>query len=285
MEKKIEKPLASAILKILRRLVRILLRNGVSFRSFEELAKWAYVDVAMREFGIEGKQQSVSRVSIITGLSRKEVSRLWKMETALDTVNLERYNRASRVISGWTNDSRFCDSNGHPMDLPFDVGEATFSDLVKVFSGDATPRAVLDELLRVGTTEIRDNGNIRLISEAYVPFNDAPGLLSILGTDVAHLISTIDHNITGSGEQPFFQRKVSYDNLPAEALCRFRQTIKVEGQQLLEKLNRQLHKQDRDVNPLKGGTNRFLAGVGIYYFEEPFGEAYPDPKEKRGGRK
>jgi len=280
MENKIEKPLASAILKILRVLVRILLRNGVSFGSFVELAKWAYVDVAMREFGIEGKKQSVSRVSIITGLYRKEVSRLWKMETPLDTVALERYNRASRVISGWTNDSRFCDSNGNPMELPFDEGEATFSDLVKVFSGDTTPRAVLDELLRVGTTEIRENGHIRLISEAYVPFNDAPGLLSILGTDVAHLISTIDHNITGSGEMPFFQRKVSYDNLPAEALDGFRQMIRKEGQRLLEKLNRQLYKQDRDVSPSRGGTNRFLAGVGIYYFEEPFGEEHTDPKRK-----
>jgi len=281
MKKKIEKTLASAILKILRCLVRILLRNGVSFRSFVDLAKWAYVDVAMKEFGIEGRKQSVSRVSIITGLSRKEVSRLWQMETPLDTVALERYNRASRVISGWTNDSRFCDSNGHPMDLPLDEGGATFSDLVKVYSGDATPRAVLDELLRVGTTEIRDNGNIRLISGAYVPFNDAPGLISILGTDVAHLISTIDHNITGSGEKPFFQRKVSYDNLPAEALDGLRQTIREEGKRLLKKLNRQLYKEDRDLSPLRGGTNSFLAGAGIYYFEEPFGGEHPDPKRKK----
>lgn len=284
MEMNIEKTLAAAILKILLRLSRILLRNGVSFRSFVDMAKWAYVHVAMREFGIDGRKQSTSRVSIITGLSRKEVSQLRKMKTPLDTVALERYNRASRVISGWKNDARFTDHSGRPENLFFDAGERSFSDLVKAYSGDATPRAVLDELIRVGAVEIGNDSSIGLVSKAYIPFNDAPGMLSILGTDVAYLIATIDHNIVNTSD-PFFQRKVLYDNLPAEALPKLNQSIREQGQQLLEKVNKQLLKQDRDVNPAKGGTGRYLAGVGIYYFEEPIGKDLSDPRETRGVKK
>ena len=69
-------PLFAALLKLLRPLVRILLRNGVSHRTFAEIAKWGYVDVAHQEFGLEGRKQSISRVSVLTGLSRKEVMRV-----------------------------------------------------------------------------------------------------------------------------------------------------------------------------------------------------------------
>ncbi|MGD8262400.1 MAG: DUF6502 family protein, partial [Desulfobacterales bacterium] len=63
------KPLFGAVLKLLRPLIRILLRNGVSYGTFSDLAKWIYIDVASKEFGIKGRKQSTSRVAVITGLS------------------------------------------------------------------------------------------------------------------------------------------------------------------------------------------------------------------------
>ena len=86
--------LSAAVLRLLRPLVRILLRNGVSYSSFADLAKWVYVDVAMREFGVEGRKQSVSRVSIITGLSRKEVSRVHQLPKPDDGASSESYSYA-----------------------------------------------------------------------------------------------------------------------------------------------------------------------------------------------
>ena len=91
--------LSAAVLRILRPLVRILLRSGVSYNSFADLAKWVYVDVATQEFGIEGRKQSTSRVSVLTGLSRKEVSRVRRLRRPDDRATAERYNRAARVIT------------------------------------------------------------------------------------------------------------------------------------------------------------------------------------------
>ena len=94
------KTLHAALLKLLRPLIRLLLQNGVPFGTFSDLIKWVYVDVAQKEFGIPGRKQSNSRISIITGLSRKEVHRLKNIEGPHETENVQSYNRAARVVSG-----------------------------------------------------------------------------------------------------------------------------------------------------------------------------------------
>ncbi|HEY9148836.1 MAG TPA: DUF6502 family protein, partial [Gammaproteobacteria bacterium] len=85
MSTEINKTLAAASLRLLRPLVRILLRNGVSYGAFADWVKWVFVDVADKEFALPGRKQTVSRVSVITGLSRKEVSRVQQLEAADDS--------------------------------------------------------------------------------------------------------------------------------------------------------------------------------------------------------
>lgn len=263
--------LHSALVRILRPLIRILLRNGISYGTFADFAKWLFVDVAEREFGITGRKQSISRVSVITGLTRKEVMRIRRLPQPDDRESAEKYNRASRVIAGWRGDPEFLDAKGNPAVLAV-TGEArSFSELVRRFSGDMPFRAVLDELLRVGTVELDEAGHVRLRSRAYLPAKDDGMKIHILGTDVNSLITTIDHNLQAD-QQPLFQRKVKYDNLPEEILPQFRVMSAESGQSLLEKLDRWLSRHDRDVNPSVKGTGRYSAGLGIYYFEEPTDE-------------
>lgn len=264
------KPLAAAVVRLLRPLVRILLRNGVSYRTFSDLAKWAYVDIAEKEFDIPGRKQSTSRISVITGLSRKEVVRVRQMQKPHDSVGAERYNRAARVIAAWRRESGFRDAKGEPMPLPMAGPGATFSKLVKRSSGDVPARAILDELLRVGAVEQRKDGRLRLLSRAYIPERSAADKLQILGTDVELLITTIGHNLKPDSSGPLLQRKVLYDNLPDEALPAFRKLSEKSAQALLERLDRWLSQRDRDVTPSVEGTGRNRAGLGIYYFEGPY---------------
>jgi hypothetical protein len=264
------KALSAAVQRLLRPLIRILLRNGVSYRAFADLAKWVYVDVAHKEFPLPGRKQSVSRVSVITGLSRKEVTRLREMHGPDDALAGQEYNRAARVIAGWLRDQRFTDSDGHARALSFEGATNSFSDLVKAYSGDMPARAVLDELLRVEAVERRSDGLIHLRVRAYVPKGNEPGKLQILGSDVAHLIATIDHNLQEGDHDAYFQRKVAYDNLPEEAIPRLRELTGERGQKLLEELDRYLSQHDRDINPESQGTGRKSAGVGIFYFEDDF---------------
>ena len=268
------KPLSAAVLRLFRPLVRILLRNGVSYRTFADFAKWVYVDVASKEFGIKGRKQSISRVSVITGLSRKEVKRVRELPRPDDSASIERYNRAARIIAAWRRESNFLDGEGQPAPMPMEGTGATFSELVKRFSGDVPARAILDELIRVGAVERLEDGRVCLLIRAYIPEGSDADKLHILGTDVGHLISTIDHNLKPDPIGPLLQLKVAYDNLPDEVLPEFRKLSAKRAQALLESLDRWLAKRDRDVTPTVKGSGRNQAGLGVYYFEEPY------PKEE-----
>ena len=267
-----QKPLFAAVLRLLRPLIRILLRNGVSHHTFADLSKWVYIDVANKEFGITGRKQTTSRVSVITGLTRKEVSRVRKLSRPDDRDSAERYNRAARVIAAWRRESDYLDARGKPAALQVTGSGVTFSALVKRFSGDMPARATLDELIRVGAIERLKDGRVRLITSSYVPQSSNADKLHILGTDVQHLISTIDHNLKPDTMGPLFQRKVAYDNLPDNVLPKFRKLSAKKAQALLENLDQWLAQRDRDVTPTVKGSGRNKAGLGIYYFEEPYSD-------------
>jgi hypothetical protein len=264
------KPLSAAVLRLLRPLVRILLKNGVSYRTFSDLIKWVYVDVARKDFGIKGRKQTTSRISVITGLSRKEVTRVRRIDRPDDRSSVEMYNRAARVIAAWRRENRFLDSGGKPAPLPISGPGATFSELVRRFSGDVPVRATLDELLRIGAVKQSEDGKICLVARAYIPESSDAEKLHILGTDVAHLVSTIAHNLKPDPTGPRLQRKVAYDNLPDDVLPEFRKLSAKKAQSLLENLDRWLAQRDRDVTPTVKGTGRNQAGIGVYYFESPY---------------
>lgn len=235
---------------------------------FSDLAKRVYIDVASKEFTIRGRKQSDSRVSVITGLNRKEIRRVKNLPPADDEGAAERYNRAARVIGGWARDPSFQGPGNEPATLPIEGDGKTFGELVKRYSGDVPSRAILDELHRVGAVELLEDGRVRLIERSYVPRTGEVDKIGILGADVSELISTIDHNLRSGAFDPYYQRKVSYDNLPAEAIPEIRKIVRSRAQELLESLDGEFSRRDRDANPSVEGTGRRSAGMGIFYFED-----------------
>ncbi len=272
-EKDVSSELTAALVRMLRPLVRLLLRRGVSLKSLYELLKWLFVDVAAEEFGPGGRHRAVSRISAMTGLTRKEVARLISLPENRDNENEARYKRAVRVITGWRRDREFSATRGGPAALALKGEGPTFAELVRRYSGDMTSKSMLDELLRIGAVRVLRDGRIKLLVRSYIPGAGNGERLHILGDDVGHLIRTIDHNLECKGPQAArFQRKVSYDNLPAEALPQLKDLSAENAQRLLEKLDEWLSRWDRDNNPEVKGEGRYTAGLGIYYFEEEYRE-------------
>lgn len=261
--------LRTAIARLLRPLFRVLLRHQMSFHAFEDLAKRIYVDVALRDFCIPGKKPSISRASILSGLTRKEVQRLVAGPVEPETVESERYNRAARVLTAWTRDPDFADARGEPLPLEPNDGAHSFAVLVRRHSGDVPVRAVLDELLRVGAVRRREtDGRLELVTRAYVPQRSAIDKIAILGSDVADLIDTIHHNIEHGDTDPRFQRKVMYRNVPVAALPEFRKLSAAQAQTLLEKLDKWLSERSEPPSTDRPQTARARVGMGIFYFEE-----------------
>jgi len=258
--------LSVAIVTLLRPLVRILLRNGVAYGTFAELAKKAYADVALADFTEPGRKQTVSRVSALTGLTRKEVKRLVEQTGLYDAELDRRYNRAVRVISGWLNDKEFLGPNGQPAVLALDGEHASFAALVRRYSGDIPTQAMLAVLARADCV-VREDDAVRLIRHAYIPAGDPVDKVRILGADVGELIATIDHNLTTKSVDLRFQRKVSTALVAASAVPEFRALSAERAQRLLEELDAWLTLHEVGTAATSADETPHYVSLGIYFYE------------------
>lgn len=253
----------------LRPLTGILLNKGITFHETAQILKQAYVAVAEQQLIQAKDKATTSRMAITTGLTRKDVATLRKATPKAESVSTK-YNRAIRVTNGWQIDKEFCTSGGFPAVLPINGKEKSFEALVNRYSGDMTTKAMLDELTTTQVLTRIENKYVSLQRDVYplIEDEDEDEIIRVLGRDVSLLMTTISHNITHKKEELWFQRKVSYDNLPSECLKKFRTMVKNNSQILLEKSNEWLpqHNHNRKTN-VQGGKNK-RAGIGIYYFEE-----------------
>ena len=150
--------LQKSVTKLLHPLVRLLLRHGVSHAEFSDWAKQAFVKEAGEHFGVSDKKPTVSRIAIVTGINRKEVKRIQELPEQASTTS-SKHNRAARVVTGWLQDKDFHDKSGNPRSLEYGEANQEFNLLVKRHSGDVPARALLDELVRVGTVERTEDGS------------------------------------------------------------------------------------------------------------------------------
>lgn len=271
--------LIRAVRKILRPLVRQLIAHGVTFPAFNRLAKEVYIDVGTTHFGLPFKKQTDSRVALVTGITRKEIGQIRRGQTMplIEAVHLD-YGLASRVVGHWVAAPPYIAPDGNPRALPYEArraGEASFIGLVDEIGGDIPPRAVLDELIRVGAVTLTPAGDVCLVERGYIPARGTEEKLAILGADAAELIGAITHNIDRPAADAFLQRKVWYDNIGADALAELRRKVRQAGTAFVQEINGILASYDRDRNPKAPGGARSRAVVGVYYVEE---ESTPPPE-------
>jgi len=260
--------LSTALYAILKPLIGLMYRNGMAFGEFSRLAKLAYIEVIEKELMEATQKATTSQIAISSGLTRKDVGNLRKELTPdSDPKKHVKQNRATRVISAWISDPEFCSSLGKAKSLNIQGDHGTFEKLVAQYSGDMPYRAMLKELLRIGAIELKGDDEVDLVRAAYIPSDGENGMYELLGEDVSLLITTIKHNITNENNKPWYQRKVSYNRIPAEHLDEFRELAEKESQLLLVKLNTWLAQHDMNKQITISSNNPMKVGVGAYYFE------------------
>src|SRR6202171_5217519 len=152
-------------------LIRILLRNGIAFPEFAEVVKETYARVCAKDFAMPNKRMTNSRVAIMTGLTRKEVSKIFSGEDQIKKILESNAHRFARVLQGWHNDTEFLGPYGMPRELYVDgdpAGAPSFADLVRRYSGDMPARAMLDELLGSKTAvRVDEKGTGRVLRRTY----------------------------------------------------------------------------------------------------------------------
>lgn len=250
-------------------LVRILLRQGVSYAEFSEVAKAVYVEIALKDFKVSGRRATKTRLAVMTGLTRKEIKRV------IDDAQKERfelkisYNRLGRVLVGWHTDPDFTGPYGLPLELRYESpspNDVSFAVLVKKHSGDMSPRSILDELIRVNAVKETDAGWFRVLRREYIP--EALGIHNFerVGTVIRNFINTIDFNMMKieSGKGRFERAVTADDGIRSQDLPKFDAYLRERCQALLEEIDNWLTNLPRpDRNK---GDKVVRTGIGMYHY-------------------
>lgn len=258
--------LAKSILGILRPMVRLLIRFEFTHLELSELVRQTYVEVADTDLAIDGQLMTVSRVAVLTGLSRKEVVRLrLVLEDGAPSMK-QAPNRAQRVVQGWLVDKEFLDRKKNPKVLPIKGEKGSFVALVKRYSGDITYGAILDELNRTGVTSQSDTTHVALVNSAYIPHENDLEQVRILSLCVSDLFKTAVSNIDAEPGDKRFQRQVTYNRLDKVSADEFRLYSEEKAAALIDDLNKFLAKKRRNSVKTRGASMRI--GMGVYSLEE-----------------
>ncbi len=194
MQDSLKQQVLNAFLLVLRPIIRILLRYGIGYREFVEVAKTAYVDVASSDYGLRGRPTNISRVAVMTGLTRKEVKRLRDKLASGDMSITVKTTPLADVLHHWHSESEYTESSGRPAKLPFAGDKRSFSRLVKEYGGDVPAGAMRTELKRVGVVEEDSDGNLTAVSRVLMPAADHDNLITTLVHGAYALLSNIAHN-------------------------------------------------------------------------------------------
>jgi len=274
------KSLVAALRTLLRPLVRLLLAHGITLPTLTALLKSLYVEVAEREFPIPGKPQTDSRISLLTGVHRKDIRRL-RHASPDDNVVPASVAVGTQLVARWIGEPEYLDADGSPKALPIRKSqgdESSFEQLVAaVARQDLRPRVVMDELLRLGVVEVEDN-RIRLNTEAFIPKKGFDEKAFYFGKNLRDHIATGVHNLLGA-EPPLFERSVSYHRLSSTSVKELNEMADRLGMQALKTINRKAMEMKRRDEHSPGGKQRINFGIYLYAGDDDSAPQEP-PNEK-----
>jgi len=269
MQNDIQRQILGAFLIALRPIARIFLRFGMGYREFSDITKTAFVDVATSEYGLRGRPTNISRVAVMTGLTRKEIRRVREKIEKGDLSVVVKSTPLSEMLHRWHADNDYLDSAGRPVVLPFSGEGVSFSSLAKKYGGDIPPGAMRTELKRVGAVIEDEQGNLQAVSRVIHPKGEHEKLVTAVVHAIYPLISTIAHNVNPNRDDDTWAqfntytqsiRKIDVPRLRRISLDRL--TALAESIDDLFIAYETLHENDGS----DGDKN--IVAVGVYYFEE-----------------
>jgi hypothetical protein len=256
--------------RALRPLARMLLASGLTFREFNALARRVFVSVATDEFGRGGRPTNVSRVSLMTGLARKEVKKL-RDELAQEDPEvpaLRKTTEATRVLSAWHEAPGYQGADGTPLAIPREGPAPSFAALHHEHGGDIPASTLEKDLVRTGAVGIGEDGRLRALTRYFMPLPLEADAVDRAGDVLMTMGNTVTRNLTRQpGAIGRFEGRATHAQVPARAEAEFRQFLEAEGMRFLETMDRWLLEHAPESQGDAKDTIRL--GVGVYQVTEP----------------
>jgi len=252
---------------MLRPLVRFLLEKQLGYPLLSGLLKGLYVEVAERDIALPGRRPTDSRISLLTGIHRREVKRLRAGLGDEDPIPSV-VSLGALLVSRWIGEPEYLDAEGKPRVLPRRGPAPSFEALVESVSTDLPPRSVLDEWLRLGVVTADEDGMLSLSADSFVPSKGFDEKLHFFGRNLRDHIASGAYNILEEGP-PFLDRSVYYDRLSRASAEELAQLAREEGAELIRRINRRaLELQSEDAEEARDATHRMTLGAYFYAADE-----------------
>lgn len=258
-----------ALRRILRPIVRLLIRSGIRYDEFVDVARGAYVESAIRDTRTSSPRPTPQEVALRTSIPLQRVNHYLDDAGALPHVKPTITRVVAETLHKWHTDSQFVGPNGVPLELEFD-GNSTpnFRDLVKQVNADTSPEAVMTQLLEAGSIEQSADGRVRARSRHFIWREGSVAGIENFGDAVALLMDTLEHNtrsLDASGKR--LERSVFADKgLPQSLMSDFQSHARDRAATFLSDIDNWFAQfSDRRENT---SDERVDAGVYVFLFTE-----------------
>jgi hypothetical protein len=246
-----------------------MLANGITYTYVCEMLKALFVDIADKDFRIDQTPPTDSRVSLVSGVHRKEVNRL-RQEMAVDAeIAPTVVSLGAQLVAVWLSAPQYLDESGQPKPLArfaSEGGDASFEALVASVNSDIRPRVVLDEWLRLGIACFDAQKQVCLNTQAFVPTAGFDEKAAFLGLHLHDHVAAAASNLIGASK-PFLERSVHYDALSPESIAVLSKQSEQLGMTALLALNKSAMKLE--LADASSTQPRQRMTFGIYFYAEP----------------
>jgi hypothetical protein len=257
-----------ALESALKPLVRLMLARGITYIQLTEWLKHIFVETAVREFNLPDKAINDSRISVVTGVHRKDVKRLREnMLINPSLVEPTNVNLGSKIVSAWLSNALYMndDKPKSIARLKKDGGNISFEVLAESVTKDVRARAALDELERVGAVSVDAEDMVTLVTEAFIPAKGEDEKAYYLGLGVGDHTSAAVNNLLNH-QPPSFDRVVHYKSLSLTSIEEIEQLSRAHGSQFLQEINKKAGKLPLNADNSEIKNKRFT--LGVYFYSE-----------------
>ncbi len=258
----------SALRRLLHPVVRLLLRSGITYPYLTDVLKVIYVETATKEFGLGGRSLTDSRVTLLTGVHRKDVRRL-RNERDPEIAPASALTLGTRIVARWLSDPAYLGPDGAPCPLPrtpHKGGAGSFAALVEKVSKNVRPRSVLDELIRLGVVEIDADDRVRLVARGFIPGKELDAHAYYFGEALHdHIAAAVDN--LGGHKPAWLERSVYYDELSPAAVARLIGKSEELSMHALQEINSEGMALEASDPPAP--AQRMRMRLGVYFYAEP----------------
>jgi hypothetical protein len=259
-----------ALRRILRPIVRLMIRSGIRYDEFVDVARGAYVESAIRDVDKDAPRPTRDQVAWTTGIQRDLVDHYIESNESHSTQDTTSKHVETDLLHKWYTDPRYLGPTGAPIELAFDTpGGPSLKDLLAQIDARVDADSILEKLLRARSVTRLDNGLLRALSRFFIwPEEDAVRHDS-MGCTVAHMIETHEHNLCfGDPENRRLERTVSTDRgISEQLLPSFHAFARERAEQFLIDLDDWFGQHSSSSGHQT--AQRVEIGVNVFFYVEP----------------